>query len=102
MIAFHINSPSYSKSSLEVPSVSTVPVDVLRKVVAQAITSKYPNTSEVHLAKNASSSGRAHSKNMIVAYGSTSGFQEFAEIIQMRVINEELSLTVNMMCVVVQ
>lgn len=86
MIAFHINSPSYGKSSLDVPGVSTVPK------------SKYPNTSEVHLAKNASSSGIAYSKGMIVAYGSASGLPEFAEIIQMCVINEELFLIVKMLC----
>ncbi len=98
MIAFHINSPSYGKSNVEVSTVSTVPVDVLRKEVAQAIISKYPNTSEVHLAKNASSSGIAYSNSMIVAYGSTSGLPEFAEIIQMCVINEELFLIVNVLC----
>lgn len=98
IIAFHINSPSYGKSSLDVPSVSTVPVDVLKEEVAQAIRSKYPNTSEVHLAKNASSSGIAYSKGMIVAYGSASGLPEFAEIIQMCVINEELFLIMKMLC----
>lgn len=54
--------------------------------VDHAIRSKYPNTSEVHLAKNASSGGIAYSKGMIVAYGSASGLPEFAEIVQMCVI----------------
>lgn len=54
LIAFHINSPSYGKSSLDVLNVSTVPVDVLKEELAHAIRSKYPNTSEVHLAKNPS------------------------------------------------
>lgn len=63
-------------------NVSTVPVDVLKEEVAHAIRSKYPNTSEVHLAKNASSGGIAYSKGMIVAYGSASGLPEFAEIVQ--------------------
>lgn len=62
------------------------PVDALKEKVAQAIRSKFPNTSEVHLAKNGSSSGIAHSKSMIVAYGSASGLPEFAEIIQMCVV----------------
>lgn len=33
MIAFHMNSPSYGKSTLDVPSVSTGPVDVLKYMV---------------------------------------------------------------------
>lgn len=98
MIAFHINSLSYGKSTLDVSNVSTVPLDVLKEEVAQAIRSKYPNTNEVHLANNASSSGIAYSKGMIVAHGSTSGLPEFAEIIQMCVVNEELVLIVKVLC----
>ena len=82
MIAFHLNSPSYGKSSLDVSSVSTVPVDVLQEDIVQAVRSKYPSTSEMHLANNASSSGIAYSKGMIVAHGSASGMPEFAEILQ--------------------
>lgn len=52
MIAFHINSPFYEKTSLDVRNVSIVPVDVLKEEVAQAIRSKYTNTCEVYLAKN--------------------------------------------------
>ena len=60
MIAFHRNSPSYGKSSLDVSSVPTVPVDVLKEEVVKAVRSRYPNTSEVHLANNASSSDIAY------------------------------------------
>lgn len=42
MIAFHINSPSYGKSCLDVSTVSTVPVDVLKEEVAEAIKLKCP------------------------------------------------------------
>lgn len=97
MIAFHINSPSYGKSSLDILNVSTVPVDVLREELAHAIRSKYPNTSEVHLAKNATSGGIPYSKGTIVAYGSASGLPEFAEIVQMCVVNE-LFLIVKVLC----
>lgn len=75
MIAFHINSPSYGNSSLDIPNVSTFPVDVLNKEVVR---SKRPNVFQVHLAKNESNSAIAYSKGMIVAYGSTSGIPEFA------------------------
>lgn len=95
MIAFHLCSPSYGKSSIDVPHVSTLPVDVLKEEVAQAIRLKYPNTSEVQLTKKASSSAVAYSEGMIVAHGSTSGLPEFAEIIEMCVINQELLLIVS-------
>lgn len=98
MIAFHINSPSYGKSSLDVLNVSTVTVDVLKEELAYAIQSKYPNTSEVHLAKNATSGGIPYSKGTIVAYGSASGLPEFAEIVQTCVVNEELFLIVKVLC----
>lgn len=97
MIAFHINSPSYGKSSLDVPNVSTVPVDVLKEEVAWAIRSKYPNTCEVYLAKNATISGITYSKGMIVAHGSAGCLAEFAEIIQMCIINENLFFIVKVL-----
>lgn len=83
MIAFHLCSPSYGKSSIDVPHVSTLPVDVLEEEMAQAIRLKYPNISEVQLAERASSSGIAYKEGMIVVHGSTSGLPELAEIIQM-------------------
>lgn len=98
MIAFHINSPSYGTSRLDVSNVSTVPVDVLKEEVAEAIKLKCPRISEVHLAKNASSSGIAYSNGMIVPYGSAGGLPEFAEIIQMCVMNDSLFLIVKVMC----
>lgn len=98
MIAFHINSSSYGKSSLDVSNVSTVPLDVLKEEVAQAVRTKYPNTSEVHLAKAALSNGIAYSKGMVVAYGSVGGLPEFAEIKHVCVISEKLFLIVQMLC----
>lgn len=98
MIAFHINSPSYGKPSLDVTHVSTVPVDVLREEVVESVRSNYPNVSEVCLARNASRDGITYSKGMVVAYGSVSGLPEFAEIIQMCVVNGELFLMVKLLC----
>lgn len=48
----------------------------------------------MHLAKNASSNGIAYSNGMIVAHGSVGGLPEFAEVIQMCVINEILFLII--------
>lgn len=98
MIAFHINSPSYGKHSLDVSGVSTVPVDVLRGEVVESVRSKYPNIFDVCLARNASKDGITYSKGMVVAYGSVSGLPEFAEIIQMCIVNGELFLIVKLLC----
>ncbi|XP_051813200.1 uncharacterized protein LOC127536542 isoform X4 [Acanthochromis polyacanthus] len=98
MIAFHISSPSYGKPCLDVPCVSTVPVDLLKDEVARAIHLKYPNTDEVNLAKNATYWGIAYSKGMIVAHGSACGLPEFAEIIQMCIIDGNLFVIVRVLC----
>lgn len=98
MLAFHMNSPSYGKSTLDVSHVSTVPVNVLKEEVVQAFRSKFPSTSVVHLANKASNSGIHYNKGMIVTYGSVSGLTEFAEITQMCVENEELFLFLKLLC----
>ncbi|XP_060782162.1 uncharacterized protein LOC132889550 isoform X1 [Neoarius graeffei] len=98
MLGFHMNSPSYGKSTLDVPHVSTVPVSVLKEDVAQAFRAKFPSASVVHLAKKACSSGILYEKGMIVTYGSVSGLTEFAEIIQMCVENEQLLLFLKLLC----
>lgn len=98
MISFHISSPSYGKCNLDAHHASPVPVDLLKEDVCQAIRSKHPGTCEVYLAKNVSVIGITYSEGMIVTHGSTSGLPEFAEIIQMCVINENLFLIVKVLC----
>ncbi|KAJ7998433.1 hypothetical protein DPEC_G00204880 [Dallia pectoralis] len=46
MIAYHLSSPFLSKPDLEVSAVSTLPVDLLKKEIAQAIRHKFPDTNE--------------------------------------------------------
>ena len=79
-------------------SVSTVPIDVVKDEMAQAIRQKYPDTFEVHLAKKASCFGIQYCKGMVVVHGSAYGLPEFAEIFQMCVINDKLFLFVNVLC----
>ena len=58
-----------------------MPVDVLNEEVALSIKRKYPDVTEVNLAKNVSSNGLNYRNGMIVAHGSTGGLPEFAEIL---------------------
>lgn len=98
MIAFHVNSPSYGNSPLEVSNVSTVPIDVLKDEMAKAIQQRYPDTNEIHLAKKASNCGVTYCKGMIVIHGTDSGLPEFSEIFQMCIIDDRLFFIVNVMC----
>lgn len=98
MIAFHMNSPSHGKSPLEVSDVSTVPIDVVKDEMAQAIQQRFPDTNEVHLVKKATSCGITYCKRMIVVHGTESGLPEFSEIFQMCVIDDRLFLIVDVLC----
>ncbi|KAJ8014294.1 hypothetical protein DPEC_G00038760 [Dallia pectoralis] len=46
MIAYHLSSPFLSKPDLEFSAVSTLPIDLLKKEIAQAIRHKFPDTPE--------------------------------------------------------
>lgn len=98
MITFHVNSPSHGKSPLEVSDVSTVPIDVVKDEMAQAIQQRYPDTNEVYPAKKASSCGITYCKGMIVVLVSECGLPEFSKIFQMCVIDDRLFLIVNVLC----
>lgn len=56
MISYHLKS-TQEKHTLELSTASTVPLDVLQTEVAQMIKDKYPNVSEVHLARSVSNKG---------------------------------------------
>ena len=98
IIAYHLHSPSLKKSTLVVSKVSTLPVDVLNKEVGASLKQKYPNISEVHLAKNVTSRGINYRVGMLIAHGSAGGLPEFAEIIQMCIVNNSLSFVVRVLC----
>ncbi len=65
MIAYQIHSCSLKKSTLEVTSVSTLPVDVLKEVVT-VLRLKYPGINEVHLAKNVTNNGINYITGMLI------------------------------------
>lgn len=97
MIAYHINA-SHHISTLEVANVSTLPVDVLNKEVVVSLRQKYPKMNEVHLAKNATIKGISYRIGMLIPYRSTGGLPEFAEILQMCVVKNNLSFVVRVLC----
>ncbi len=99
MIAYQIHSCSLKKSTLEVTSVSTLPVDVLNKEVVTVLRQKYPGINEVHLAKNVTNNGINYRTGMLISFGSAGGLPEFAEILQICNVKSSLHFVVKVLCV---
>lgn len=97
-IAYQLSSPYLSKSELEVETVSTLPVDLIKNEIAEAIRQKYTDTPEVHLSQCVTSKGITYRKGMIVAHKLAGGLPDFGEIVQICILHESLSLSRN--CVV--
>lgn len=98
MIAFHLHSSSLKRTSFEVKNVSLLPVEVLNKEIAHSIIQRYPNVSEVSLAKSVTVNGISYKKGMILAHGSLAGLPEFVEILQMCIFHNKLSFICKKLC----
>ena len=94
MMAYYLESNTTKKSSLTVSAVSTVSVDILHQDVQKALKLKYPDISHIELTKTASVNGVTYKDGMIVACGSTGGLPDFAEVVQMVVVEGSLSFIV--------
>lgn len=97
MIAYHI-SAVHLKSALEVGNVCTFPVDVLNKEVVASFRQKYPKLKDVLLTKSATIKGMSYRVGMLIPYGSTGGLPEFAEILQICIVENSLSFVVRILC----
>ena len=75
-------------------AVSTVSVDILHQDVLKAWKLKYPDISHIQITKNASVNGVTHKDGMIVACASTGSLPDFAEVVQMVVLEGSLSFIV--------
>ncbi|XP_058480957.1 uncharacterized protein LOC131456550 [Solea solea] len=94
MMAYYLESNTTKKSSLTVSAVSTVSVDILHQDVQKVLKLKYPDITHVQLTKTASVHGVTYRGGMIVACGSTCGLPDFAEVVQMVVVEGSLSFIV--------
>lgn len=65
-----------------VTTVSSVPIDVLQSDIAIAIKQRLPDETGVHITKSVSYNGMNYNKGMIVVHGQLFGLPEFAEILQ--------------------
>lgn len=98
MLAYHTHSSSLKKSLLEVTDVSIMPVDVLSEGVVSTLNQRYPDVTEVHIAKNVSFSGIHYSEGMLIVHGSVDGLPKFNKIIQLCVLKEKLCFLVKDVC----
>lgn len=64
MIAYYQSAPCLTTSNLEVSAVSTLPVDLLKDEIAENITKRFSDISEVHLAKYVTSKVITYRKGM--------------------------------------
>lgn len=94
LISYHLHSSSLSTSNVQVRNVSIVPVDVLNEEVVLALRQKYPDISQVNLTKNVTTRGITYRNVMVLACGSTGGMPEFAEILQICIVGNELCFLV--------
>ena len=77
LMAHHLYLSSLPESPLEVASVSTLPIDLLKEDIAFAIKQRHPDLDAVCLVKNASYSRINYRIGMILAHGSLAGLPEF-------------------------
>lgn len=89
MIASDLQSSDH-RPALVVTSGSSVPIDVLQSDIAVAIKQRLPEETDVHLTKSVSCSGMNYNKGMIVVSGKSFGLPEFAEILQICILEERV------------
>ena len=82
MLSHHLHSTTVLPT-LSVVRVTAVPVDVLHVDIQDSIKHLSPLQSHVQLADTVTYQGTRYSKGMVVAYGSTAGLPDFAEIAQL-------------------
>ena len=63
----------FSKPSLEVTDVSTLPLDVMNVEITLAVKDKHRHMDTVNFAKNVSYKGYNYRTGMVVAHGSLAG-----------------------------
>lgn len=83
MLAYHSHSFNLKKSSSEVTDVSIMLVDVLNEGVMSTLKQRFPDLTEVHMAKNVFDSGIRYSEVMLIVHGSIYGLPKFNKIIKL-------------------
>nr|XP_054600874.1 uncharacterized protein LOC129164486 isoform X2 [Nothobranchius furzeri]XP_054600875.1 uncharacterized protein LOC129164486 isoform X2 [Nothobranchius furzeri] len=89
MMSHYLHSTTI-EPALGVVRVKSVPLDVLHLDIQASIKHLYPSHDQVQLADTVTYQGTRYTQGMIVAYGSTAGLPDFAEIIQITIFAERV------------
>lgn len=88
MMAYHMHGTSdVGKPALCVTKISVMPLDVLHSDIQEALREISPLLSSVQLASAVTYNGTRYTVGMILSYGSTGGLPDFAEIIQIAILD---------------
>ena len=98
MLSYHTHSSILKRSSLEVTDVSRIPVDILNEGVVSVLKQRYPDMTEINMAKNVSCRGTHYSEGMHIVHGSADGLPAFHKISQLCIIKEQLCFLVKEEC----
>lgn len=87
MMAYHLHAGT-GKQALCVTKVSDLPLNVLHSDIQEALRELYPLQYTVQLVNTATYYGTKHTVGMSLSYGSTGGLPDFAEIIQIVILDK--------------
>lgn len=91
MVVQFMQSSQFDELPVEVTCTSAVLVDVLHEDIAHTSNQRYPDTSAIKLAQTVFSNGIKYTKGMITVHGRNSGLPDFAEIVEICVLKDEIA-----------
>ncbi|XP_056450915.1 uncharacterized protein LOC130386152 isoform X1 [Gadus chalcogrammus] len=94
MLAYHFHGTDILKPALSVSNLSTVPVDVLKENIQEAVQRKFPGETCVQVTNTVTCYGTCYSVGMILPYGSTGGLPDFVELNLILVMRGQLAFAV--------
>lgn len=80
MLAYHLHGTDVLKPAISVSNMSTLPVDVLKENIQEAVLKRFPGETYIQVAKTVTCHGTTYSVGMILPYGSTGGLLDFVEL----------------------
>lgn len=80
MLAYHLHGTDILKPALSVSNLSTVPVDVLKENIQEAVQRRFPGETCIQVANTVTCHGTSYSVGMILPHGCTGGLPDFVEL----------------------
>ena len=96
MIAYQLHDLNGKKPAVSVSKMSRVPLEVVNENIQEFLSQKSPKEAVVHLTNKAEFQGTSYSIGMMLVYGSTGGLPDFAEILQIIIVQDNLVFLVKL------